>query len=111
MMNRAQALAELRRIIEIGHRQRDLFVEIVVTQDDWLGALGNVSSRHQAARLEAAQMVQMMLLSRPEMDIPTASQIINAQLVAKPPKDELERAKHAALMDLIGLFESNIPLK
>ena len=66
---RPKALEYLRNLVAEGIKQRDLFLNIVIDQDDWLGALSKPESYQQAVRLDLAQTTLLRMASDPSVTV------------------------------------------
>lgn len=103
MKDRQQAMGYLSGLIRQGYEARTLFLNVMLEQDDWIGALSKPESFKAAAMLDQAQQVVLMYTSHPEWNTPEVLVQINKTLdnntfqSINKPLGGLEQLRHNAL--------------
>ncbi len=96
-MNRVQALAVLREKVRLGYHKRDLFIAIVVDQDDWIGAMFKPDAVIDATRLDVAQTVLMLLSTHTGMETDELLRTLDSMA-----QRERSKTRHEVLIGLIN---------
>lgn len=96
MMHRKDALHVMSKLVETGYRKRQMFVDIIVEQNDWIGAMFKPDAIWDAMRLDVAQNAIMLMTSDPTMETPQLIQALQQQ-AAK----EKSKFRHDVTVELI----------
>jgi hypothetical protein len=100
-MNRNAALHLMTKMVETGYQKRDMFVDIIVAQNDWVGAMFKPEAVWDAMRLDVAQNAVMLMTSDPAM---TTEQLV-ATLQQQAAK-ERSKTRHDTMQELISALRT-----
>ena len=83
-------------LIATGYKKRQMFVDIIVDQNDWIGAMFKPDAIWDAMRLDVAQNAAMLMTSDPAME---TSQLVQA--LRQQADKEKSKYRYDVTMELI----------
>ena len=96
MIHRKDALHLMSNLIATGYKKRQMFVDIIVDQNDWIGAMFKPDAIWDAMRLDVAQNAAMLMTSDPAME---TSQLVQA--LRQQADKEKSKYRYDVTMELI----------